>query len=59
MLDNYPQVMIEIHHGSELFLVINKAVDPCIGLKFPQVQMVNFPGKQSTEDLLKVQPPSL
>ena len=50
--------MIEIHHGSELFLVFNKAVVPCIGLKFIQVQMVNFLGKQSTDDLLKVQPPS-
>ena len=59
MLDNYPQVMIEIHHGSELFLVIYKAVVPYIGSKFPQVQMVNFLGQQSNDDLLKVQPPRL
>ena len=49
--------MIEIHHGSELFLVFNIAVVPCIGLKFIQVQMVNFLGKQSTDDILKGQPP--
>ena len=42
MLDNYSQVMVEIHHGSKLFLVFNKAVVPYIGLKFIQVQMVNF-----------------
>ena len=59
MLDNYPQVMVEIHHGSELFLVIYKAVVPYIGLKFPQAQMVNFLEQQSIEDLLKDQPPRL
>ena len=59
MLDNYPQVMVEMHYGNELFLVFNKAVVPYIGLKFPQVQMVNFLGQQSIEDLLKVQPPIL
>ena len=26
VLDNYPQVMIEIHHGSKLFLIINEAL---------------------------------
>ena len=59
MLDNYPQVMVKIQHGSELFLVIYKAVVPYIGLKFPQVQMVNFLGQQSNDDLFKVQPPRL
>ena len=34
MLDNYPHVMIKIHHGGELFLVINKAPILGIGLKF-------------------------
>ena len=59
MLDNYPQVMVEIHHGSELFLVIYKALVPYIGLKFAQEQMVNFLGQQSIDDRLKVQPPRL
>ena len=26
VLDNYPQVMIEIHHGGKFFLVINEAL---------------------------------
>ena len=26
VLDNYPQVMIEIHHGCKLFLFINEAL---------------------------------
>ena len=26
VLDNYSQVMIEIHHGSKLFLIINEAL---------------------------------
>ena len=26
VLDNYPQVMIEIHHGGKLFLIINEAL---------------------------------
>ena len=34
VLDNYPHVMIKIHHGGELFLVINKALIFGIGLKF-------------------------
>ena len=57
MLDNYPQVVIEVQHGSELLLVTNKAVVAYISLKFLQVQMVNFLGQQSTDDILKVQPP--
>ena len=34
VLDNYPHVMIKIHHGDELFVVINKALIFGIGLKF-------------------------
>ena len=26
VLDNYPQVMIEIHHGGKLFLIIDEAL---------------------------------
>ena len=26
VLDNYPEVMIEIHHGSKLFLIIDEAL---------------------------------
>ena len=26
VLDNYPQVMIEIHHGGKLFLIIDEAI---------------------------------
>ena len=26
VLDNYPQVMIEIHHSGKLFLIINEAL---------------------------------
>ena len=26
VLDNYPQVMIEIHHSSKLFLIIDEAL---------------------------------
>jgi len=33
VLDNYPKVMVEIHHGGELLLVINKALVFGIGLK--------------------------
>ena len=26
VLDNYPQVMIEIHHGGKLFLIMDEAL---------------------------------
>ena len=61
VLDNYPQVMIEIHHGGKFFLIINEALLLGMGSQLRYTQVINWLGlgKQSVDDFLKVQPPSL
>ena len=59
VLDNYPHVMIKIHHGGKLFLVINKALILSVGSELFYSQMINFFGQQGTDDLLEVKPPSI
>ena len=59
MLDNYPQVMIEIYHGGKLILIMNKALLFGMGFKFLYIQIINSLGQQAIDDLFKIQPPSL
>ena len=59
VFDNYPQVMIEVHHGGKLFLVINKALILSVGSELFYSQMINFLGQQGTDDLLKDKPPGI
>ena len=51
--------MIEIHHGGKLFLIMDEALLLGMGPKLLYTQVKNWLGKQSVDDFLKVQPPSL
>ena len=59
MLNNYPQVVIEIHHGGKLHLIIDEALLLGMGPQFLNTQVINRLGKQTVDDFFKVQPPSL
>ena len=45
VLDNYPQVMIEIHHGGKPFMVIDEALLLGMGPQFRYTQVINWLGK--------------
>ena len=44
VLDNYPQVMIEIHHGDKLFLIMDEALLLGKGLQFRYTQVIIWLG---------------
>ena len=59
VLDNYPKVMIEIHHGGKLFLINYKAHIFGIGLKFLYTNVISVFSCQSTNNLFEIYPPAV
>ena len=58
VLDNYSQVVIELHHGVKLFVVFYKALVPCITSKLLQILVIFVFGYQSIDHLFKTDPPN-
>lgn len=58
VLDNYSQVVIELHHGVKLFVVFYKALVSCKTSKLLQTLVIFVFGYQSIDHLFKTDPPN-
>ena len=57
VLNNDPQVVIELHHCVELVLVFYEAHILCIGLKLLHIYVSNLSGYQCFDHFFKIDPP--